>query len=198
MKIIAFQQRSKSTRCPAKRSHGGAVFPSRKEKRMTVQKSVSTERVCDEFVPQTHKTTMPDVKQKPKILVVEHDEYLSRASRENLIAANFEVISAHNGIEALTLLHSEKPGLVLLDIMVPLKNGFDVLEEIKLDKETKEIPVIIFSNLSQPSDIEKAKQLGAEAYLIKTDISMKEMVDKVREYFTKKHMESVKENLSGD
>lgn len=129
-------------------------------------------------------------KQKPKVLVVEHDEYLYRASKDTLTAADFEVLSAHNGLEALAVTRTQKPDLILLDIMIPLKNGFDVLEEIKLDKETKHIPVIIFSNLSQPSDIEKAKQLGAEEYLIKTDISMKEMVGKVREHFTKQHLKT--------
>lgn len=141
---------------------------------------------------------MPMETQKPRVLVVEHDEYLYRASKENLTAANFEVLSAHNGIEAISIVRSEKPDLVLLDIMIPLKNGFDVLEEIKLDKETKDVPVIIFSNLSQPSDIEKAKELGAEAYLIKTDISMKEMVEKVREHFTKKHLKTEHGSLSGN
>ena len=124
-------------------------------------------------------------KQRAKILIAEPDQFIQRAVRETLESAGFEAIAARNGTEALLKIQSEHPDLVLLDLMMPVKNGFEVLEEISMGESAGEIPILIFSNLSQASDIQKARDLGAADYLVKTDISMKEIVEKVREYLTK-------------
>jgi len=124
--------------------------------------------------------------EKKKILLAEDDRYILRAYKIGLEKAGFVVVPACNGAEAIEKIKSEKPDIVLLDLMMPEKNGFEVLEEVKKDKQVKHIPVIIFSNLGQESDIEKAKALGAVDYLVKSDLYMKEVVEKVKEHLSQK------------
>ena len=88
----------------------------------------------------------------------------------------------NNGEIGLEVIRKEKPALILLDLIMPIKSGFDVLEELQKDSELKNIPVIILSNLGQESDIQKGKELGAADYLIKADFKMKEVIAKVREH----------------
>lgn len=115
-----------------------------------------------------------------KILLAEDDKYISLAYKDGLERNGFGMVIAFDGIEAVKKIRSEKPDLVLLDLIMPNKNGFEVLEEIKKDKAIKDIPVIILSNLGQESDIEKGKALGAADYLIKSNISMKEVIIKIK------------------
>lgn len=121
-------------------------------------------------------------KNKKKILLAEDDKFIARAYQDGLTRAGFEVVSAVNGQEAIDKVKSEKPDLVLLDLIMPKKNGFEVLEEIKAD-QTLKMPVIILSNLSQDSDIEKAKELGAVDYIVKSNFSMKEVIKKIEKVF---------------
>lgn len=123
---------------------------------------------------------------KKKILLIEDDKYIFRAYKDGLEHAGFEVIGASDGAEGVTEAKDKKPDLILLDLILPIKNGFEVLEEIKMDDTTKNIPVIILSNLGQESDVEKGNALGAEDYLIKSNYSMKEVVEKVRFQLVKK------------
>ena len=120
-----------------------------------------------------------------KILLAEDDKFINRAYTDGLTQAGFEVISTHDGQEALEKIKSEKLDLILLDLVMPIKNGFEVMEEIKPDKELNKIPIIILSNLGQESDIEKGKSLGAVDYLIKSNFSMKEVIDKIKLFFAK-------------
>ena len=113
--------------------------------------------------------------------MVEEDRFLRKIYRNKFLNSGFEFIEATNGIEGLNKIFSEKPDLVLLDIILPRKNGFDVLIEIKRSTATKKIPVIIFSNLSQETDIKRGLSFGAQDYLVKTDISHSEVVNKVKE-----------------
>lgn len=76
--------------------------------------------------------------------------------------------------------------MILLDLIMPVQNGFEVLEELATDDGVKKIPVIVLSNLGQDSDVEKGKSLGAIDYLVKTDYSMKEVIEKVKFYLAKK------------
>lgn len=118
-----------------------------------------------------------------KILLGEDEEFVARSYVRKLQVEGYEVIHAHNGEEALAFLQKEKPDLVILDLMMPLKTGFEVLQDIqKLDPEIKKIPVIVASNLGQKSDIDTAMSLGAVGFLVKSNISLKELVAKVREY----------------
>jgi len=121
-----------------------------------------------------------------KILLAEDDKFLVRAYKDGIARAGFEVIVAHDGKEAMDKLKSEKPDLLLLDLVMPIKNGFEVLEEMKMDDGFKNIPVIILSNLGQDTDIAKGKKLGAIDYLIKSNFSMKEVIEKVKFHLTKK------------
>ena len=122
------------------------------------------------------------VKKKYKILLAEDDKFISRAYQDGLTRAGFEVVPAVNGQEAIDKVKSEKPDLVLLDLIMHKKNGFEVLEEIKAD-QTLKMPVIILSNLSQDSDIEKAKELGAVDYIVKSNFSMKEVIKQIEKVF---------------
>lgn len=123
---------------------------------------------------------------KKKILLIEDDKYIFRAYKDGLERAGFEVIGASDGAEGVAKAKDKKPDLILLDLILPIKNGFEVLEEIKMDDATKNIPVVILSNLGQESDVAKGNALGAEDYLIKSNYSMKEVVEKVKFQLVKK------------
>ena len=119
--------------------------------------------------------------QKTKILMIEDDLFLRKIYRDKFSRAGFDFVEATNGIEGLNKAVSENPDLVLLDLILPQKSGFDVLIEMNRNKKTKNIPVIILSNLGQETDVKRGLSLGAKDYLIKTDVSLSEVVDKARE-----------------
>jgi DNA-binding response OmpR family regulator len=115
-----------------------------------------------------------------KILVVEDDKYLSNAYKVKLLRMGFEVKTAADGEEALEALKGFVPDLILLDLVMPRKDGFVTLEEIKKNDKWKEIPVLIATNLGQKEDIERGLKLGAVDYLVKTDTSVDDFVSKVK------------------
>jgi DNA-binding response OmpR family regulator len=121
-------------------------------------------------------------KSKIKILIVEDEEFLLDLYHIKLEQAGFEVLKAENGEAGLSLAKMELPDLILLDILMPQVDGYDMLRKIKTDGETKKIPVIIFSNLSQKEEIEKGLKLGAKDFIIKTSVTPAEMVAKVKEF----------------
>lgn len=114
-----------------------------------------------------------------KILVIEDDSFLVDAYSTKLQKAGYKVVLATNGEEGLTQAATTKPDIILLDLLLPKKNGFDVLADLKTDKKLKKIPVIVTSNLGQEKDIEQVRQLGADDYLIKANVSMKAIIEKV-------------------
>lgn len=118
---------------------------------------------------------------KYKILLAEDDQFIARAYKDGLEQAGFEVVAAVDGVETVKKIRSEKPDLLLLDLVMPIKSGFGVMEEIKAD-ETIKVPVLVLSNLSQESDIKKSKELGAIDYIVKSNISMKEVIEVVKKY----------------
>ncbi|MBP8617935.1 MAG: Transcriptional regulatory protein AfsQ1 [Parcubacteria group bacterium ADurb.Bin305] len=120
---------------------------------------------------------------KLTILLIEDDPFLSSVLQLKLEKENFEVIRASDGEEALNLLLQQgvKPDLVLLDLILPKKNGFEVLETIRQEPTLEKLPVIIISNLGQPSDIERGKSLGVIDYFVKARLSIDELVNKVKE-----------------
>ncbi len=124
-------------------------------------------------------------KEKKKVLLIEDDKYYRRAYKDGLEEAGFDVLMASDGKEGLEKIQSEKPDLILLDLLMPSKSGFEVLEDAKMDDSLKGVPIIILSNLGQDSDIEKGKALGAIDYLIKADVIMKEVVAKVKFHLVK-------------
>lgn len=117
-----------------------------------------------------------------KVVVVEDDEHISKVYQVKLQKEGIEVILARDGEEAVAMISSEKPDLVLLDLMIPKKDGFGVLEDIKKIPELANIPVIVLSNLGQQSDQERALALGAVEYLVKVDYPIQEVIDKVKGY----------------
>lgn len=120
-----------------------------------------------------------------KILVAEDDRFLMKIYTDTLTRENFEVIQATNGEEVINKTKTNPPDLILLDLVMPIKDGFETLEELKLDSKTKNIPVIILTNLGQEADIKRGKDLGAIDYLVKSDLSIKEIIDKVKQYIIK-------------
>jgi len=122
---------------------------------------------------------------RKKVLMIEEDRFLRKIYKNKLMLVGFDFIEATNGIEGLNKIISENPDIILLDLILPRKNGFDVLIEIRSKEETKNIPVIIFSNLAQDPDIKRGLALGAKEYLIKSEVSLSDVVDKVREWAVK-------------
>jgi DNA-binding response OmpR family regulator len=120
---------------------------------------------------------------QPIILIVEDEPFLASILQLKLEKDNFKTFRASDGEEAITMLAEQgiKPDLILLDLILPKKNGFEVLETIKQDPQLEKIPVIIISNLGQPSDIERGKSLGVIDYFVKARFSIDELVDKVKE-----------------
>jgi len=114
------------------------------------------------------------------ILFIEDESALQKTLGEVLRENNYEVISALDGEAGLKLAKTKKPDLVLLDLILPKLSGFEVLKQLKKDEKTKDIPVIVLTNLEGVRDVEKAMELGATTYLVKANYSLKEVVDKVK------------------
>ncbi len=119
-------------------------------------------------------------KEKIKILLVEDDSFLIGMYAAKFEIENFKVIMADGGEKAVRLALKEAPDIILLDILLPGMNGFDVLSRLKSEKITKNIPVILLTNLSQRDEIEKGLRMGAEDYLIKAHFMPSEVVDKIK------------------
>ncbi|MFC1645107.1 response regulator transcription factor [Patescibacteria group bacterium] len=113
-----------------------------------------------------------------KILIVEDERPMAKALELKLGGSGFFAKAVFNGEEALEILKEEKFDLIILDLVMPRMSGFEFLEKLKLNKI--DTPVIVASNLSQEEDIEKVKDLGAVDYFIKSDISISEIVERVR------------------
>lgn len=121
---------------------------------------------------------------KPKVLLIEDDLPLLRMYQIVLQKAGCELITALDGEEGLQKIRNEMPNLILLDLVLPKKNGFQVLEELKNDAKLSLIPVVCLSVLNQEEDIKRCKQLGAAEFLIKTEIMPNDLVTKVLSYLT--------------
>ena len=126
------------------------------------------------------------LKIKPKILLIEEDQFLYKILTVKLKRAGFDVFLAIDGEEGIKKAKETKPDLILLDLILPKINGFAVLSEIKKTPVLKKVPVVILSNLGQESDVEKGLRMGAEDYLIKTNLSLSEIVEKVKGYLKSK------------
>ena len=123
---------------------------------------------------------------KKRVLLVEDDVFLSDIIARKLVAQGCVFLYAQDGEKALPLVEREVPDIILLDIMLPGINGFDLLKKFKENPKTKDIPVIILSNLSQPSDIEKGKSLKAARFLIKATTSTDGIMLKLKEVLEEK------------
>jgi len=120
-----------------------------------------------------------------KILVVEDDNFLRDLLARKLGQENCQFIAAIDGENALKIIDDEKPSIILLDLILPGIDGFEVLTKIKQNPVVKDVPVVILSNLGQDSDIQKAKELGADDFLIKANFSIDEVIAKIKELIGK-------------
>jgi CheY-like chemotaxis protein len=117
-----------------------------------------------------------------KILLVEDEEIMVDLLQRKLSREGYEVFVARDGEEGLRKMREmdPKPDLVLLDIIMPKMGGFEVMEEMKKDESLKNIPVIVISNSGQPVELDRAKKLGANDWLIKTEFDPNEVLEKVK------------------
>lgn len=120
-----------------------------------------------------------------KILIVEDDKFLANAYRVKLNKAGFDVKITSDGEEAIAILSSFLPDLILLDIVMPKKDGFAMLKELKGNSFWSSIPVILASNLGQKEDMEKGKQLGAADFIIKSDLSLNDLIERINSILNK-------------
>lgn len=120
-----------------------------------------------------------------KILIVEDEPNLLELYRLALEQAGFAVFTAVNGAAGYRLAQGNPVDLVLLDILMPHVDGYEMLHQLKIDPGTKAVPVVIFSNLSQHEEIAKGLKLGAQDFVVKTSVTPKELVEKVRAWVEK-------------
>ena len=115
-----------------------------------------------------------------KILFIEDEPALQHAVIQVLTNEKYKTFSATDGESGVMLARQELPDIILLDLVIPKKDGFAVLAELKNNKETAHIPVIVLTNLEGNADVERALTLGATAYLVKTNYKLEEVVEKIK------------------
>lgn len=119
---------------------------------------------------------------KKTILVAEDDKLISKAYQDGLSSAGFDVDSAVDGQEALKKIGTGNFNIVLLDLRMPKKDGFQVLEELSSSGLIKKINVIVSSNLDQDKDIERCMKLGAKDYIVKANFSIEDIIKTINKY----------------
>lgn len=115
-----------------------------------------------------------------KILIVEDDKFLRELIVRKLLGEGYNVVEAVDGEEAIIKIKENKPDLILLDLILPGADGFEVLSKTKADPLVASIPVIVLSNLGQKEDVERGLKLGAVDYLIKAHFTPGEIVEKIK------------------
>lgn len=119
---------------------------------------------------------------KKKILLVEDDEVLASVYRARLEMEGFEVEEVHDGEKALSVAINFRPNLILLDVMMPKINGFDVLDILKNTPETMNVRIIMLTALSQESDRDRAEKLGVDDYLVKSQVVIADVIERVKHH----------------
>lgn len=119
-------------------------------------------------------------KSKKLIYVVEDDLAYSRVYKSKLESEGFVVVLITEGEKVMSFLRKKRPDLLVLDLVMPGKNGFEILKDIRADKKLKNLKVVVASNLSQETDKERAKQYEISDFFVKADISVSEMVEKIK------------------
>lgn len=114
------------------------------------------------------------------VLVVEDDPFYANIYKTKLKKEGIDAEVVINGDAAMLVAKKRKPALILTDLIMPGKDGFATLKEVKADPELKDVKVIVLSNLSQEEDIRRVKELGAAEYLIKANVSIQEVIDKIK------------------
>jgi CheY-like chemotaxis protein len=117
-----------------------------------------------------------------KILIIEDDPLLVKMYMTKFMMEGYQVVTAGDGEQGFAVAKAEKPNFIIMDVMMPKLSGLQLLEMLRADPELKDLPVLMLSNLSQPAEVEKAKQLGVKDFLIKANYTPSQIVEKVREY----------------
>lgn len=120
-----------------------------------------------------------------KILIIEDDPLIVKIYATRLTADGYEVLSAENGEDGQKLIDGDGIDLIILDLMMPRIDGFALLEKIRATEKTKNLPVLVYSNLAQEEEVTRVKNLGATEFIVKANISPTDMVNKIKSYFTK-------------
>jgi len=128
---------------------------------------------------------MENAKQNVKVLIVEDDVMLNKIYQTKLGIVGYKVFAAYDGEEGIKKMEEAVPNIVLLDLMLPKKNGFEVLETVKQNIKLNHIPVIILSNLGQGDDIERGKALGADDFLVKSNVKLEMVLEKIEQVLQK-------------
>jgi CheY-like chemotaxis protein len=123
---------------------------------------------------------------REKILLVEDSKTIQQLYRNKLTLEQYQVITADNGMEAIKILSQEKPDIILLDLMMPVMDGYKVLQVIKTDPKLSGIPVLVFSAKGQPEEVEKALNLGASGYIVKATTKPNEVVEQIKKALSQK------------
>lgn len=113
-------------------------------------------------------------------MLVEDDRFFSTLLKTRLEKEGFSVMQAFDGEEATTLLQTNKPNLIIMDLIMPKMNGFEVLQTMSIMPEMQKIPVVIVSNLAQDSDVQKASELGAKEYFVKAKIPIDSLIQEIK------------------
>jgi DNA-binding response OmpR family regulator len=116
---------------------------------------------------------------KIRVLIIEDDKLLRKASEAGLLKRGLEVLTAADGEEGIRQARAGSPDLILLDMLMPKLSGMETLTELKKDEQTRRTPVVILSNTSIETTMQKAQDLGAIGYLVKADLSLQQLGDRV-------------------
>lgn len=114
-----------------------------------------------------------------KILLVEDESALQKSLGNSLVERGFQIVSALDGEAGIRLAKSEKPDLIVLDLVLPQKDGLEVFQALKDDEQTRNIPVIVLTNIEKIEHVEKVLEMGAKTYLVKANYTLKEITDKI-------------------
>jgi len=128
---------------------------------------------------------------KYQVLLVEDSKAIQQMYRNKLMIEQYAVVTADNGMEAIRALSLSKPDIILLDLMMPIMDGYKVLQVVKTDPKLKDIPVLVFSAKGQSDEIERALSLGAAGYIVKSITKPNEVVEKIRATLSQKPAEQV-------
>jgi len=115
-----------------------------------------------------------------KVLIIEDDKFLRELITQKVGQEGYDVVGAADGEEGLKMAVKEKPNIILLDLILPTMDGFEVLQQLQAEETTKSIPVIVLSNLGQKEDIDKGMQFGAVDYMIKAHFTPGEIIEKIK------------------
>jgi DNA-binding response OmpR family regulator len=114
------------------------------------------------------------------ILLIEDDKLLRDLLSKKIEKAGYGIECASDGLEGMESMRKNIPDLVLLDIIMPRKSGFEVIQEMKKDDSLKDIPIVIVSNSGQPVEIDRAKEMGVKDWIVKTEFDLDEVIEKIK------------------